>query len=85
MNFKFLEILKIFVFLKCKLFDVIDELFGYNLYKRAKKVIGFFITSGFPGILKNVIERSRNFLLERDRKHYLCIRMKHQTMKHVQG
>ena len=71
----FPEILGIFIFLKYNFSCVIDELFGYNLYRTAKKVIDFFITPGILGILENVEEKSQDFLLNRNWKlySYLCI------------
>ena len=51
---------------------VIDQLFEYSLYKTAKQVIDFLITPRILGILENVEEKSRDFLLERDWKLYSC-------------
>ena len=39
-----------FNFLKYKFFDVINEVFGYNLYKSTKKMIDFIIIPGIPRI-----------------------------------
>ena len=58
--------------------SVIDELFENNLYKTANKVINFLINPRILGILENVEEKSRDFLLERDWKLYSCICMKHK-------
>ena len=47
--------------------------------KLLKKVINFFITPGILGILENVEEKSRDFLLDRDGKLYAYICMKHKV------
>ena len=65
-------ILGIFIFLKYMFSTVIDQLFEYSLYKTAKQVIDFLITPRILGILENVEEKSRDFLLERDWKLYSC-------------
>ena len=40
----------IFNFLKYKFFDVINEVFVYNLYKSTKKMIDFKVIPGIPRI-----------------------------------
>ena len=45
--------------------------------KLLEKVINFFITPGILVILENVEEKSPDILLDRDRKLYSCISMKH--------
>ena len=67
--------------LKYKLSDVRDELSGYNMYRSAKTVMDYFITPEIPGILKNVEEKSRDFLLYQDWKLYSCMCMEHKLFR----